>query len=569
MSPARPPNGPGWLGVVGPWLVLAGLCVSLNLPDSLKADIAPWRAFALHGELWMLLAVGVRLGRWTVPWLAALWTALLVVELDALLGVYLAGQELLLFDQIQLLSHGLRLAEDLGGAPALGGIGLLLVALGMLGVVAVRLFRVGLDAPGLRRVAPVLVLLGGAGALVGDGWPARWTATSLVPNVRTSVAVWSGLRQELGANPNDQWTGVVLPRRPDVHVYIVESYGRILAEHDDARAAWFAQLHDLDVQLGEGGWHAASGWLVAPVSGGRSWIADASLLSGMRIQSSAVYTHLAPTLSTRPSLPQSLAAAGYATVVVRPKDRQRPGLPLRDDFGWKHPVFSAEIDWTGPPWGWGEIPDQFSLGRLRDDVLPGIVGPRFVLFHGVSSHGPWRSVPAMVEDWRALPDVLEGAPGQESDSAPVDELLRQLRQYQRHEGKPVRDLVRSFDAAGARYQASVHYGLRATVDHLVRWAPDASAGDGAVVFVLGDHQPPILSRQDADGTLSFDVPLHVLATDPALLEPWVRWGFTAGMVPAIGPARLGHEDFYGAVMAAIVGEDQPVMGLDLAWQSGQ
>ena len=48
------------------------------------------------------------------------------------------------------------------------------------------------------------------------------------------------------------------------------------------------------------------------------------------------------------------------------------------------------------------------------------------------------------------------------------------------------------------------------------------------MIILGDHQPvPVVS-----GTpLSYDVPVHIISSDPKLLEAIKDWGWTTGMIP--------------------------------------
>jgi hypothetical protein len=57
--------------------------------------------------------------------------------------------------------------------------------------------------------------------------------------------------------------------------------------------------------------------------------------------------------------------------------------------------------------------------------------------------------------------------------------------------------------------------------------------------VVGDHQPaPLITGEGA----SRDVPIHVIAGNPALLEPFRGWGLTAGMRPVGAP--LGGMDAF-------------------------
>ena len=67
----------------------------------------------------------------------------------------------------------------------------------------------------------------------------------------------------------------------------------------------------------------------------------------------------------------------------------------------------------------------------------------------------------------------------------------------------------------------MHYDLEVLTRDLQR-----PRDEDAVVVWLGDHQPPLFSLQK-----NFDVPVHVLTTDPVFVEGLKEEGFTEGFVP--------------------------------------
>ena len=58
--------------------------------------------------------------------------------------------------------------------------------------------------------------------------------------------------------------------------------------------------------------------------------------------------------------------------------------------------------------------------------------------------------------------------------------------------------------------------------------------ENLVMIILGDHQPPAGMAGEQP---SWDVPVHVIASRPALLEPLLAAGFRPGLAPA--PGSLG------------------------------
>jgi hypothetical protein len=96
--------------------------------------------------------------------------------------------------------------------------------------------------------------------------------------------------------------------------------------------------------------------------------------------------------------------------------------------------------------------------------------------------------------------------------------------------------------ARAGYATSIAY----TLDALTSWV-QRSADPDLVVVVVGDHQPaPLVTGPGAGG----DVPVSVLARDPAVLARTADWGWTAGLRPApdapTWPMAAFRDRFLGA-----------------------
>jgi hypothetical protein len=69
--------------------------------------------------------------------------------------------------------------------------------------------------------------------------------------------------------------------------------------------------------------------------------------------------------------------------------------------------------------------------------------------------------------------------------------------------------------------------------------------------MVGDHEPaPRISGVDDERA----VPMHVISGDPALLEPFLDWGFTPGMRPGAAAAEHSMASFRAFFVAAFSGE---------------
>jgi hypothetical protein len=69
--------------------------------------------------------------------------------------------------------------------------------------------------------------------------------------------------------------------------------------------------------------------------------------------------------------------------------------------------------------------------------------------------------------------------------------------------------------------------LRYVLDVLGSYAAK-HVDDDTLMIVVGDHQPaPLVTGEGA----TQDVPLHIVTGNPALLQPFLKWGLAPGMRP--------------------------------------
>ncbi len=472
---------------------------------------------------------------------AALWGVLLVLQLNEAVGVALMGQAPLFYDELFLARHALVLASDLwqpGYAWGLAGAGLAALGLARLGGALWATAAGGLG----RRGPLVLGLLGAAWIYVAVsaglhgiwfGWKkgARWLVPDVVDNLVTSRQLYRAVSGALGASPYEPLARLRLARRPDVHVFVVESYGAMLADHPDVSGPYLEGLAGWRGRLEEAGWATASARMVAPVSGGRSWQADASLLLGIPIRYESLYQHVKAEAASLPSLVRFFADSGYLTVLIAPKDRERPGVRIENPLGYEQAVHFVELDYQGPALGWGWIPDEYTLLHTDERVFAPAERPIFSFFHMVSSHAPWELVPPRTDDWRAFAGLAgaQAAPG--ADLTAAEEVQKHLRRFRRADGTTT--YMGEMDPFQREsYAATVAYDLELIFDYVL-----ARADPDDLFIVLGDHQPPVLDTAD-----DFRVPVHLVSRDRALLVGFEAYGFRPGLAPAaVEGDALRHE----------------------------
>lgn len=101
------------------------------------------------------------------------------------------------------------------------------------------------------------------------------------------------------------------------------------------------------------------------------------------------------------------------------------------------------------------------------------------------------------------------------------------------------------DDVRSRYAASIGYSLESVISFVV-----AHPDPDLVVLLVGDHQPwSYVSGEDA----SHDVPVSLIAGDPAVLEQVSGWDWASGLVPAEDPPAWRMDAFRDRFLRAFSG----------------
>lgn len=294
----------------------------------------------------------------------------------------------------------------------------------------------------------------------------------------------------------------------DVHLILLESYGRTVVDRPDYRARLAPVFEAVEAELGGLGFGFASGFLESSTYGGRSWLAHATLGTAVRTPDQLQYDLV---IASKPkTMAQFFRRAGYRTVLVQP-GTARP-WPKGEFYGFHRMYFAWHFDYAGPEYAWVAMPDQYVLDFVRRRELARRRGPLFMQYVLISSHAPWSDLPTLVEDWDAIGD------GAIFHTHPT---LRFPIEWP------------DFSNASGAYIESIAYEFQVLKDFIRRFI-----ADGALVIVVGDHQPV----WDVNGgSTSRGVPIHVLSRNAALVAPFLARGYAPGMWPA-GKSR-GMETF--------------------------
>lgn len=283
----------------------------------------------------------------------------------------------------------------------------------------------------------------------------------------------------------------------DIHFFIVESYGHTLLSNPSHRRLIEPVYEELEQRLRRSGYHGYTGFLVSPAFGGRSWLADATMLTGTFIDTQHKYESVIE--SDARNLTHILGEAGYHRLLAAPGTYEAD-LDWRSFYEFDQYLFRYDFSYRGPFISFGAMPDQFLIRRANQIVDPGD-RPLFMNYILVSSHVPFDRVPRYVDDWSLLGD---------------GSIFNELE-------------IRAFDnnwLGGGEYPegyvASIEYTLTSITEFLTR------LDEEALVIVVGDHQPRIpIAEPDS----TFSVPVHFLSRDPELVEPFRHYGFERGFAP--------------------------------------
>jgi phosphatidylglycerophosphate synthase len=330
------------------------------------------------------------------------------------------------------------------------------------------------------------------------------------------------LADRLAATPGDQVLAGL--RGKDVLVVFVESYGRSAVEGSSYSPGVDAVLEDGTRRLAAAGYSARSGFLTSSTFGAGSWLAHASLQSGLWVNSQQRYNQLIT--DQRLTLTRAFGDAGWRTVFNDPAITH-DWADGRRFYGFDKSYDSRNVGYRGPKFGYASIPDQYSLEALsRNELTPDPDRPRVMgEIDLVSSHHPWTPLPHAV-DWDRLGDgsVFDGMPEQGESEASV---------------------YRDPDKVRAHYGQSIEY----TMGTLVSWL-ERRADPNLVLVVLGDHEPHHYVSGRSPG---HDVPISVISADPAVTERIADWGWQDGLLPALDAPVWRMDTFRDRFLIAFTG----------------
>jgi hypothetical protein len=195
--------------------------------------------------------------------------------------------------------------------------------------------------------------------------------------------------------------------------------------------------------------------------------------------------------------------------------------PQGDFYRFQRKYYFRDFGYKGPSLKWAPMTDQFAVGVVQAREVAAAERPLFVQFVMISGHYPFSLIPRLFEDWSVLGDGSVYAQAGSVRRLPIP--------------------AGSATAGAPGYAAAMEYQLEVACDYAVRFLPARRA----LVVLVGDHQPfSGISGQGAPRS----VPIHVWSREPWLLEPFLRRGYTPGLLSRQKPPHAGLESFWPAFL---------------------
>ena len=425
-----------------------------------------------------------------------------------------------------------------GGAgwPAMAGLGVLSLILwglyrllqGAINVVAREAVPYALNARWTwiaTAGALALVVANLAGVRATWPWVSKPVLPAYIQQVKLMAAAASPdyLAQALPAKSVvDDAMAAINPRalaglgNRDVYMVLLESVGAVV--YDKRATPVLGPARERFAKdIAAAGLQVVSAFVRSPTFGGGTDLAHVSLLSGIDLSDPRRHDLLL--MTTRPTLISVFRSHGYQTFGLYSSVAWE--WPERAWYGYDVYIEARNLDYRGPSFGWWNIPDQFAFARFEQQhPRTAASPPRFVFAPTISTHVPFGPVPPYQPDWQRL---LSDQPFDPAAAARALEVQ-----------------VNWLDMTPAYLRL---------VDYTYRWLGGylrQPRSRDTVYVIVGDHQPT--ANVTGEGA-SWDVPVHILASDPQLLARFTAQGFVAGLEP---PRRSlgGLHDLTGMLLQA-------------------
>lgn len=313
-----------------------------------------------------------------------------------------------------------------------------------------------------------------------------------------------------------------LTTTPNIHFLFVESYGTTFYKHENLAAQSMAKWEEVQGKLEANGFGVFSHLSNSTTMSGQSWLTYASFFQGFRIDDNSDYENYLKDsdFNVSDNLIRVLKKQGYTHYHLNPirpiKGIEVPFNELDRFFSIDKWILDADLEYKGRRYGFGECaPDQFAMNHAMEQIEADQPDPYILFYLTKNSHTPFIH-PQLVGDWKSL----------NNEAQEGDHLHRGFLKEPKLED----------------YASAINYQLDNLADFINRHGKDND-----IFWVMGDHQPPLLSDPDKHGV---STPVHIISKDQSFLESFRAYGFNTNLDLSIDP--LKHEGLYSIFLRSLI-----------------
>lgn len=363
----------------------------------------------------------------------------------------------------------------------------------------------------------------------------KFIIAKIVQNVQSSFH-YIEMEQKLKNHSPDKrihkFASLNLDEKPNIILYVMESYGDILIKDDRFKNSYQKIMTDFEDSLKKNDWGILHNYSKAPVYGGKSWLSVATLLTGISISNQNLYNRFLKIKHKYPHLPYLFQNYGYQTTGVWPNSKDRANLKSENIYKFDNFVAEKNLKYTGKSFGWGSVPDQYSLNFTHNNYFGNQKNiSQFLFYMSVSTHTPWLEIPPIPEKWRDLNRL----PKNEKKVFTIESIWLQMKN-----SFLIRTYKKTHKNIVSNYIKLIEYEFKI----LEKYIKENSLEETLIV-VVGDHQPPLLERGQKK---SFYVPIHILSKDSSYLNSFFEIGFSKEQENINPNNYMKHEGLYSLII---------------------
>ncbi len=352
----------------------------------------------------------------------------------------------------------------------------------------------------------------------------HFVLVEIFQNIKRSIVNWKVSKMKVGKTFFEKRKDLKFKLKdnpPNIFFIFIESYGSYFFKEKEISNNSYKLFENFRNNLHEKNWEVLSNYSESTTTAGQSWLTYSSFLFGYHMSNNTYFENYLndPYFNSSNSLLRILKNCGYKNYNLNPinpiKGINVPYEEIRNFYSIDTWILNDVLEYHGDVYGFGECPpDQYAMNRTMEMIKKDNCEPYTFFYLTKNSHTPFIS-PQIVGDWKSL-NHYNG---------------------RKHIHKGFLKEPKKED-----YFTSICYQF----DNLNRFINNYGA-DNDIFFLIGDHQPPLLSNPDDYG---FYTPVHILSRDKKFLAGFKEFGFKSDIKTCENYVK--HEGLYSIFLREFI-----------------